>query len=353
MSSTMLAGRFDLTTRKFGMETVAIPEPGPDEVRIKVLAAGICLSDIHIIDGTLRMEPREGFTSVTLGHEVAGIIDKLGSAVPPMWEPGMRVMLQAGQSCGRCPSCVSRSGPCLKPLTRGVDYDGGWAEYTLARFDTLVAVPEELPTEQAAIIPDAVSTPYAAIVETAQLRPAESVGIWGVGGLGAHAVQLCRAFGAAPIVAIDPLPEARERALRLGADAALDPRQADFREQIKLLTGRRGLDVALDLAGVVQVREQARSVLGPMGRLVLVGLAGAPLTLGPDYPFCYAMQQVRGHYGYQPKNLQQLVTLTRYRRLDFSGSVSDILPLRDAPLGVERLAKKIGNPIRLVLRPGT
>lgn len=351
MPSTMLAGRFDLTTKKFGMETVAIPEPRPDEVRIKVSAAGICLSDIHIIDGTLHLEPREGFTSVTLGHEVSGVIEKLGAAVPPMWQLGMKVLLQAGQSCGRCPACVGRTGPCLKPLTRGVDYDGGWAEYALARFDTLVAIPEGLPFEQAAILPDAVSTPYAAIVETAHLRPAEAVGIWGVGGLGAHAVQLCRAFGAAPIVAIDPLPEARERALRLGADAAVDPRQEDFREQIKLLTGRRGLDVAIDLAGVAQVREQARSVLGPMGRLVLVGLSGAPLTLGPDVPFCYAMQQVRGHYGSFPQHLQQLVTLTRFRRLDFSTSVSDVLPLRDAPLGVERLIQKEGSPIRLVLRP--
>lgn len=352
MPSTMLAGRFDLTTGKFGMETVAIPEPGPDEVRIKVAAAGICLSDIHIIDGTLHLEPREGLTKVTLGHEVSGVIEKLGSAVPPMWQLGMRVLLQAGQSCGRCSSCVGRIGPCVKPLTRGVDYDGGWAEYALARFDTLVAIPDDLPSEQAAILPDAVSTPYAAIVETAQLRPAESVGIWGVGGLGAHAVQLCRAFGAAPIIAIDPLPGARERALKLGADAALDPRQPEFREQIKSLTGRRGLDVALDLAGVEQVREQARSVLAAMGRLVLVGLARAPLSLGLDVPFCYAMQQVRGHYGSYPRHLHQLVSLSRFRRLDFSGSISDVLPLRDAPLGVERLIKKEGNPIRLILRPG-
>lgn len=352
MSSTMLAGRLDLATRKFAMETVAIPEPGPDEVRIKVSAAGICLSDIHLIDGTLRLKAREGLTRVTLGHEVSGVIETLGSAVPPVWKPGMKVLLQAGQSCGKCLACVGRTGPCHQPMTRGVDYDGGWAEYALARFDTLVAVPDELPMEQAAILPDAVSTPYAAIVETAQLKPAEAVGIWGVGGLGAHAVQLCRAFGAAPLVAIDPLPEARERALRLGADAAVDPRQADFREQLKLLTGRRGLDVALDMAGVAAVREQAREVLAPQGRLVLVGLAGAPLTLGLDVPFCFAMQQVRGHYGSFPRHLQQLVTLTRFRRLDFSGSVSDTLPLRDAPLGVERLIKKEGNPIRLVLRPG-
>ena len=351
MSKTMLAGRIDLSTRKLSIETIPLPEPGPDEVRIKVSAAGICLSDVHIIDGALPIAPRAGVTRLTLGHEVSGVIENLGAAVPAIWKLGMRVLLQAGQTCGQCPACVGRTGACLKPLTRGVDYDGGWAEYALARFDTLVLVPDEIPMEQAAIIPDAVSTPYAAIRETAQLRPAESVGLWGVGGLGAHAVQICRAVGAAPIVAVDPLPAARERALSLGADAALDPRKPEFREQVLALTGGRGLDVAIDLAGVPAVREQAISVLAPTGRLVLVGLSGKPVSLGADLPFCFAMQQVRGHYGSLYGHIPQLVTLTRLRRLDLSSSISDVLPLQDAPRGVERLMKKEGNPIRLILRP--
>ncbi|MFY0581785.1 zinc-binding dehydrogenase [Cystobacter fuscus] len=348
--ATMLAGRLDLVTGKFGMEQVAIPEPGPGEVRIKVLAAGICLSDVHLIDGSLRVEPRPGFTAVTLGHEVAGVIEKLGEGTGTWWKVGQRVLLQAGQSCGACALCMTRTG-CVRPLTRGVDYDGGWAEYALARQDTLIAVPDMLPIEQAAILPDAVSTPYAAIVDTAALRPAESVGIWGIGGLGAHGVQLVRAFGAAPIIAFDPLPDARERALALGADLALDPQQPDVREQVLHWTDGRGLDVALDLAGVAPVREQAQSVLAPRGRLVLVGLTPAPLTVSQSIGFCVAMQQVRGHYGSRLEHLPQLVKLTRLGRLDFSRSVSAVLPLADAPLGVERLMKKQGNPIRLVLQP--
>lgn len=93
-------------------------------------------------------------------------------------------------------------------LTRGVDYDGGWAEYALAREDTLVPVPDLLPFEQACIIPDAVSTPWAAVTDTARVRPAEAAGVWGVGGLGAHAVQLLLLVGAAPVIAVDPLPAA-------------------------------------------------------------------------------------------------------------------------------------------------
>jgi NADPH:quinone reductase-like Zn-dependent oxidoreductase len=89
----------------------------------------------------------------------------------------MRVALQAGQACGRCAGCIRGSG-CREPLTRGLDYDGGWAQYALAREDTLAPIPDHLPFDQAAIIPDAVSTPYATIVETGAVRPAQAVGIW-------------------------------------------------------------------------------------------------------------------------------------------------------------------------------
>ena len=121
---------------------------------------------------------------------------------------------------------------------RGIDYDGGWAQYTVAREDTLIPIPDTLPFDQAAIIPDAVSTPYAAVVTTAGVRPAQSVGVWGVGGVGAHNVRLARLAGAAPIIAVDPLPSARERALAFGADLALDPAAADFADQVRAATAR-------------------------------------------------------------------------------------------------------------------
>jgi NADPH:quinone reductase-like Zn-dependent oxidoreductase len=202
------------------------------------------------------------------------------------WAPGQRVLLQAGEE--------DRAGAVL---TRGVDYDGGWAEYALARSDTLVALPDDLPFEQACIIPDAVSTPWAAITATAGTRSAEAVGVWGLGGLGTHAVQLLRLVGAAPVLAVDPLPAARERALSLGADAALDPGDPAFRDRVRGLTGGLGLDVAFDFAGVPAVREQALGVLGKRGRLVLVGLAGAPVSVPHDTLFAYLQQSLRGSYG--------------------------------------------------------
>jgi hypothetical protein len=131
---------------------------------------------------------------------------------------------------------------------------------------------DTIPFDQAAIIPDAVSTPYAAVVATAGVRPAQAVGIWGVGGVGAHNVRLARLVGAAPIIAVDPLPSARERALAFGADFALDPAAPDFADQMRAATAGRGLDFAFDCAGVPAVREQSASVLGLGGSLILVGI---------------------------------------------------------------------------------
>ncbi|MDH6137161.1 D-arabinose 1-dehydrogenase-like Zn-dependent alcohol dehydrogenase [Kitasatospora sp. MAA4] len=333
----MLAGRLNIRTRTLSMEEVPTPHAGPGEVRIKVAAAGVCLSDVHLIDGTLTPLRLAGDT-VTLGHENAGTIDEVGDGVTGL-AAGQRVLLRAGEPRGGA------------VFTRGVDYDGGWAEYAVARADTVVPIPDSLPFEQACFIPDAVSTPWAAITTTAQVRPAQAVGVWGVGGLGAHAVQLLRLVGAAPIVAVDPLPAARERALAFGADVALDPADEHFAQAVAEATGGTGLSVAFDFAGVPQVREQAIRCLGVGGKLVLVGLSDQPITVTDGTRFSYLGQQILGHYGSREEHVQELVTLATLGRLDLSRSVSEILPLAEAPEAVRRLATKQGNPIRIILRP--
>lgn len=346
--TTMLAGRLHLDDRRFAVEEVPIPEPGPDEVLVEVRAAGVCLSDVHLVDGSLTPAFNTAGV-VTLGHEVAGIVHTLGSAVPPGWEPGARVTLQAGQTCGACASCAGRRAPCQQGRTRGVDYDGGWAQYALARHDTLVAIPDDLPFDQASIIPDAVSTPYAAIVVTAGLRPAQSVGIWGVGGLGVHGVRVARLAGAAPIIAVDPLPAARERALAFGADLALDPADPGFADAIIAATGGRGLDAAFDFAGVAPVRDQAAAVLARGGQLVLVGLTPDALTVTNGTLFSVKGNALRGHYGSGPGHIEDLIRLAGSGRLELAPSISGHIPLADA--AVEALEHKKGDPIRLILVP--
>lgn len=347
----MLAGRLAVESLTFEVREVPVPEPRPGQVRVRVRAAGVCLSDVHLIDGSLRPGYLEA-PEVTLGHEVAGEIDVLGPDVPEAWQPGQRVVLQAGERCGRCANCERFRQPCVRGRTRGVDYDGGWAEYALAGHHTLVPIPDELPFEQAAIVPDAVSTPWGAITGAGRAAaPGQPAGVWGVGGLGAHAVQLLRLVGAVPIVAVDPLPAARARALEFGADAVFDPAEPDLRDQVRALTGGAGLNVAYDMAGVGAVREQAASCLGPGGRLVLVGLTPEPLTLTDSIRLSVRGQQVLGSYGGGPGAVEQLIELARFGRLDLSRSISDTVPLADAPDAVRRLLTKSGNPIRIILIP--
>lgn len=334
----MLAGRLNVKTREFAVKEVPTPVPGPGEVLVKVAAAGVCLSDVHLVDGTLTPLYLPG-DEVTLGHEVAGTVAATGAGVSG-WTEGQRVLLQAGEQRGGA------------VWTRGVDYDGGWAEYAVATAQTLLALPDSLSFEEAAIIPDAVSTPWAAITTTAQVRPAQAVGVWGVGGLGAHGVQLLRAVGAAPIIAVDPSPEARERALAFGADLALDSADPELRTRIRNETRGTGLAAAFDFAGVPAVREQAITCLAPAGKLVLVGLTDKPLTISGGTAFSYFQQQILGHYGSSDGHVDQLVQLVGRGRLEFSRSISGVLPLSDAGRAVDRLLRRESPaPVRLVLKP--
>ena len=337
MTQMMLAGRMNYATKEFAVKHVPVPTPGPGEVRVQVRAAGVCLSDVHLIDGVIQPLFLAG-DEVTLGHEVAGVVESLGEGVTGV-ELGTRVIIQAGKTVDG------------NLWTMGVDYDGGWAEYVLTPADTLVPIPDSMPFDQAAVIPDAVSTPWGAISWTGQVKAGEAVGVWGIGGLGAHGIQLLRLVGAAPIIAIDPVAAARERALEFGADIALDPTQADFAEQVTAATGGRGLDVAIDFAGFAPVRQQALDCLRVGGRLVLVGISGGPITVANDTSFQFTRKQILGHYGSEHHHAPELVKLVALGRLDFSKSISNTFALADAAKAVHDLETKAGNPIRLVLVP--
>lgn len=346
----MRAARFDAATGQLSVEDVPVPEPGPLEVLVKVLACGICLSDIHLLDGSLPFSAPQ----VTPGHEIAGEIAAVGELVPG-WRVGDRVLVAAGRPCGRCRLCqLGRADECEQVAVLGFQVDGGWAQYVVQTYAALTPVPSAVPLEQAAVLADAVSTPWAGLTERAALRAGESIALWGIGGLGVHAVQIARLLGAVPIIAVDPLPAARERALRLGADHVLDPGTDDVPGRIRELTGGRGVDVAVDLVGANTVVAQAVASLARRGRCVMVGMSLEPIALGEAMPqvlFGAQSQSLLGHFGYRKQHLDQLVALVDAGRLDVSGSVSGLVPLEQIEDGVRRLAEKIGDPVRLVVQP--
>ena len=326
----MKAGRINVSTREFSVVDIPIPKPKPGEVLIRVKAAGVCLSDVHFLDGTLK----PGYLKsefVTLGHEVAGVIEVLGDGIHT-YNVGDRVIVIAGERNDR--GAIS---------TLGFDYDGGYAEYVVAKAGLLVKIPDSLGFDQAAIIPDAVSTPWAAITSTAGMKAGESVAVFGIGGLGFHAVQLLSLVGCRTI-AIDPRPEAREKALEIGSSQAFDPSDPALKEF-------RGLNAAFDFAGVTPVRKQALSLLGEGGRLVIVGIANEPIVIPNDMAFTYMRTQILGHYGSEKHHTQELVNLVANGKLDLSKSITKQMPLSEAALALDHLAKKIDNPIRIVLHP--
>jgi threonine dehydrogenase-like Zn-dependent dehydrogenase len=345
----MIAARFHAATKSFGLEEVGIPQPGYGEVLVRVVACGICTSDVHLVEGMLPSP----IPDVTPGHEAAGIIDSVGPGVPPTWREGIRVVINPGRACGHCWACLQRLGQdsCVNLQVMGAFYDGAWAEYVIVGYEQLVEVPIEVPLEEAAILADALTTPYAALRNTAALKVAESIGIWGLGGLGTHAVQIAYACGATPIIAVDVRPGPRDRALRLGADAALDPNADDFAEQMLTLTGGRGLDVAAEFVGINAVRAQSVASLGQAGRAVLVGLTPEPIELTQPLAFQQRMQSVTGHFGGGVRELQQLVALTASNRLDLTESVSAVMPLVDVEQGIARLVSRDDDPVRLVVAP--
>lgn len=345
--STMLAARFHAADKSLKVIEVPVPEPGPNEVLVKVEACGICLSDVHLIDGSIPAIHPE----VIPGHESFGTVAAVGDMAAG-WSEGARVTIAGGKNCGECKNCMTgRMDECMSFQILGFHYDGAWAEYIKVPFYTLSPVPDGVVPEQAAILADAVATPYAALKDRAKLQAGESVGLWGIGGLGTHAVQLARMLGAAVVIAIDPLDSARKRAMKLGADAAIDPKSEDVQARILEITDGRRLDVAVDLVGANVVISQAVSCLGRNGRAVMVGLSLEPLSLEPSLLFGVQSHSVLGHLGYQKRHLDELVRLLASGRLDLSESISDVMPLTEVGEGVRRLAEKDGDPVRLIVKP--
>ena len=327
----MRAGRITVSTRAFDVVDVPTPDAGAGQVRVKVAAAGVCLSDVHLLEGILSPGYLVG-DHVTLGHEVAGVVDQVGAGITGV-AVGDRVVVIAGER-----------NAAHQITTMGFDYDGGWAEYVVTKADLVAKIPDSLPFEQAAIIPDAVSTPWAAISSTGKVQAGETAVVFGVGGLGIHAVQLLKIVGCSKVIAIDPREDARANALARGADFAFAPDDLEIKKH-------RGLNVAFDFAGVAPVRKQALSLLGEQGRLVIVGIANEPIVIPNDMAFTYMRTQIMGHYGSEAHHVRELIEFTADGRLDLSHSVSQVLPLEQAGQALDTLANKVGNPIRIVLKP--
>ncbi|MHA1431163.1 MAG: zinc-binding dehydrogenase [Candidatus Freyarchaeota archaeon] len=343
----MRAARFYKVGEPLAVERVPVPEVGVGEVLVRVKACGICGTDVHIArDGTI--PPAK--TPITLGHEIAGVIAEVGAGVEG-WNVGDRVLVISSITCGTCYAC--RSGDerlCINARILGLHVDGGLAEYVKIPASCLTKLPDEVPFEQAAIIGDAVATPYHAIVTRGNLRLGETVAIFGCGGLGSHGILIARLAGASKIIAIDISDEILERSKELGADFTINSAKEKTSKRIREITEGKGVDLALEFVGTSATIDRAVRSIRKGGRAVIVGIGPEKIELVSPYVFVYCEDQVLGSFGSTREEIDRILELIKMGRLDLSRSVSQVLELEQINEGLEKLEKKEGNPIRIVFQ---
>ena len=292
------------------LREVEEPAAGPGAVLVKVEAAGLCHSDLHLTEwpaGTLPWE-----LPFTLGHETAGTVAGVGLGVAGLAE-GDRVLVYGPWGCGACWHCA-RGSENLCPHRRlrgcGLGFDGGLAAYVAVPSPRLLVPIGDLDPVQAAPLTDAGLTSYHAIKhELPRLLPGSAVVVIGVGGLGHVAIQLLRELSPARIVAIDVRESARSLALHAGADAAFDAAGLEPGD-VRAETGSAGATLVLDFVGSDETLETAASVLAAGGGVNLVGLAGGTFPMsGPTaLPLEWSMR--RPSWGTLPE-LHEVVALAR------------------------------------------
>ena len=344
----MKAARFYEVGKELLVEEIPTPRPGTGEVLVQVKACGVCGSDIHI---AMEGVTPTAFQPITLGHEAAGIVSEIGPGVTD-FHAGDRVCICPFLVCGRCINCRTGNPQiCLERRCIGIQLDGGLAEYVLVPAANLVPLPPNVPFDQGAIITDAVATPFHALFATGRLRAGMTVAIFGCGGLGIHAVQLARLGGADKVIGVDVREVVLNKALEVGADAVINGARVDPVDAILAETGGLGVDLAVELVGLTSTIAQAVACLRVGGRAVVAGLGPEPIQTLPPVQFVRREAALLGSYGFTVNEIASLVSLVSSGRLDISGSVSLTLGLNQINEALERLHHKIGDPIRIVIRP--
>ncbi|HKS46907.1 MAG TPA: alcohol dehydrogenase AdhP [Amycolatopsis sp.] len=250
---------------KLEIRDLPVPEPGPGQVLVRMVASGICHTDIHAAHGDWPVKPNPPFVP---GHEGIGVVEKPGQGAT-LHSVGDRVAIAwLGSACGHCSYCVSGwETLCESQRNSGYSVDGAYAEYAVADDRFVVSVPDEVSSLDAAPLTCAGVTTFKA-VKVSRLQPGETAVVFGIGGLGHLAVQYARIFGA-KVIAVDLEDEKLRLATSLGADHVINARTADPVEAIRDLGGA---DVAVALAVAPKPFEQALSSLRRGGRLVCVAL---------------------------------------------------------------------------------
>jgi len=342
----MNAVRLTHTGKPLEQQVVAPASPGAGDVLIRVKAAGICHSDAHYRAGKSRVHP----LPMTLGHEVAGVVEEVGRGVTGL-QPGDRVCVHYLATCGECHWCAQGQEQfCGTGQMIGKYRDGGYAEFILMPARSVFKLPEEIPFAHGAIMMCSSATSLHALNKARQ-RPGETVAVFGVGGLGISAIQLALARGASRVFAVDIKPSKLELAARLGAtpiNAALHDPLAALQE----LTRGKGVNVALELIGLPATMEQAVRSLAIQGRAALVGLMEKSFSVAPYQEVINKEAEIIGVSDHLATEIPELLEFARSGQLKFDGVISRTVPLDARAINdtLDRL-EKFADDLRVVIEP--
>jgi D-arabinose 1-dehydrogenase-like Zn-dependent alcohol dehydrogenase len=330
---TMKAVQITNLGQPLELREVPQPIPAEGEVLVRVMAAGICHSDVHYREG---VSPVAGLP-LTPGHEVAGIVVDLGGPSQehegrPQSGPGGgpavgdRVCIHYLVTCGRCEMCLTgREQWCDLAEMIGKDRDGGYAEYIAAPARNAVRIPDEVNDEHAAVMMCASATSLHAL-RKARIKPGDNVAVFGCGGLGASAIQIARILGASEVFGVDLHPDKLELATSLGA-VPIDASKSDPSEIIHAVTQGVGVDVALELIGRPETVQQAVRSVAIRGRIAVVGITNEPVGVNPYTELIGREAEVIGVSDHQLDEIEELLQWASDGTFDLSEVVTDTVEL--------------------------
>ena len=326
------------------IEDVPIPKIGEADMLVKVAACGVCHTDLHYVEHgvpTFKKPP------IILGHEVSGVVEAVGPAVTHV-RKGQRVLLPAVLTCGKCAFCrMGRENICSDMKMLGNHFDGGYAEFVAAPAKDALELPDTLPLEEAAIIADAVSTPFHAVKNRAQVRPGDTVAVFGCGGVGINAVQLAAAAGGY-VIAVDVNDRKLQWATEFGAARTINPARVErVSKEIKKLTGG-GADIAMEVIGNPRTVEEAFESVRIGGRLVVVGYTHETVGLVPG-KIMFKEIEVIGSLGCRPVDYIPLIRMAAQGRVDVKRLVTHRFRLDEIGKAFEVM--KEGAALRSIVTP--
>jgi len=342
----MLAARIKEVGKPFFVEEVDVPAIGPDDVLVEVKAASICGTDVHYWKG----EFKPGKLPVILGHEGAGVVREVGENVTHLRE-GDHVVIHYIISCGNCKQCLQGyDNRCRYRRSVGHDVDGTFAEYIKIPARSALKMADKVPFEWGAIAGCAVSTAYHA-VNVSGLKKGDVVIVFGVGGVGLHAVLWAKFFGAGKVIAVDPVDSKLEAAKKYGADIVINPLREDVLEVVKRETDNWGADIAIECSGSSKAIEQAiKSIKGrnlfESGKVIVVGLQLKPFQI--EY---WGLREgwitVSGdHTRFE---LHQILKLIEEDRVDLSESITHRISLKEINEGIKLVESREEHVERIVI----